>query len=574
MDIVAAEKELRSSTSFYDIHLLWDELFGVTGYNFSLFSQGAEFADRVMSETDKNVVSLFQLKSFYFSLPRAIRDELMQSSEYHDILTMAESVSDSAVKDFLVDTGNKAISDKCPNFFSDLDILNNLNKELLSVRNEIDRNSLHWYDFGRSEINKQVEADEELNNLLKRQKAFQERIKVSHTFTDDDHKEDMYLHDQIARRYDEIRYAVWEDIGKKEREAMSRLQEQRDRLYAEAEKLQTTLLSNVKDVLNNHSPVTEEEAKAWVDKNIFFDSSAIAKMKRLGVSIPQFKESLAELYRYLGGKLGIINFVVEGRSNRAFARGRGLIALQGAINTETLFHECGHLAEAWDQAINAACLRFVKDRAEGPPVSLRKLTGNHGYRLAEVAYPDSFIDPYVGKHYSDAASEVLSMGIQCLANGASLRRLAKDSEHLKLMVGICTMPRRPDMAELVQKAQQAAASEQLKKDLAAKWNKALGRVANKEFSERLLDSGIRGYRMYHIFDSYKLYDPENNLIYATGYGVNLKQFLRVAYLYIANAADLLPGKFNSLDEIKNAAEPESNSIPSWFDNSSSLPRIQ
>lgn len=574
MDIVAAEKELRSSTSFYDIHLLWDELFGVTGYNFALFSQGAEFADRVMSETDKNVVSLFQLKSFYFSLPRAIRDELMQSSEYHDILTMAESVSDSAVKDFLVDTGNKAISDKCPNFFSDLDILNNLNKELLSVRNEIDRNSLHWYDFGRSEINKQVEADEELNNLLKRQKAFQERIKVSHTFTDDDHKEDMYLHDQIARRYDEIRYAVWEDIGKKEREAMSRLQEQRDRLYAEAEKLQTTLLSNVKDVLNNHSPVTEEEAKAWVDKNIFFDSSAIAKMKRLGVSIPQFKESLAELYRYLGGKLGIINFVVEGRSNRAFARGRGLIALQGAINTETLFHECGHLAEAWDQAINAACLRFVKDRAEGPPVSLRKLTGNHGYRLAEVAYPDSFIDPYVGKHYSDAASEVLSMGIQCLANGASLRRLAKDSEHLKLMVGICTMPRRPDMAELVQKAQQAAASEQLKKDLAAKWNKALGRVANKEFSERLLDSGIRGYRMYHIFDSYKLYDPENNLIYATGYGVNLKQFLRVAYLYIANAADLLPGKFNSLDEIKNAAEPESNSIPSWFDNSSSLPRIQ
>ena len=69
MDIVAAEKELRSSTSFDDIHLLWDELFGVTGYNFALFSQGAEFADRVMSETDKNVVSLFQLKSFYFSLP-------------------------------------------------------------------------------------------------------------------------------------------------------------------------------------------------------------------------------------------------------------------------------------------------------------------------------------------------------------------------------------------------------------------------------------------------------------------------------------------------------------------------
>ena len=574
MDIVAAEKELRSSTSFDDIHLLWDELFGVTGYNFALFSQGAEFADRVMSETDKNVVSLFQLKSFYFSLPRAIRDELMQSSEYHDILTMAESVSESAVKKFVEESGSNLISEKYPNFFSDLEKLKDVSKVLLDIRREIDRNATYWYDLGKSEIQKQMNADEELINLLKKQKAFQERIKASDTFTDEDHEENMHLYAQISKRYDEIRDVVWEDIGKKEREAMSRLQEQRDRLYAETEELQTALLNSLKDVLKEHSPISAEEAQEWVEKSVFFDSSATAKMSRLGVSIPQFKESLAELYRYLGGKLGIIHFVVEGRSKRAFARGRGLIALQGAINTETLFHECGHLAEAWDQAINAACLRFVKDRAEGPPVSLRKLTGNHGYRLAEVAYPDSFIDPYVGKHYSHAASEVLSMGIQCLANGASLRSVAKDSEHLKLMVGICTMPRRPDMAELVQKAQQAAASEQLKKDLAAKWNKALGRVANKAFSERLLDSGIRGYRMYHIFDSYELYDPENNLIYATRYGGNLKQFLRVAYLYIANAADLLPGKFNSLDEIKNAAEPESNFIPSWFDNSSSLPRIQ
>lgn len=148
---------------------------------------------------------------------------------------------------------------------------------------------------------------------------------------------------------------------------MSRLQEQRDRLYAETEELQTALLNGLKDVLKENSPISAEEAQEWVEKSVFFDSSATAKMSRLGVSIPQFKESLAELYRYLGGKLGIIYFVVEGRSKRAFARGRGLIALQGAINTETLFHECGHLAEAWDQAINAACLRFVKDRAEGPP---------------------------------------------------------------------------------------------------------------------------------------------------------------------------------------------------------------
>ena len=206
MDIVAAEKELRSSTSFDDIHLLWDELFGVTGYNFALFSQGAEFADRVMSETDKNVVSLFQLKSFYFSLPcfspilfylchpRAIRDELMQSSEYHDILTMAESVSDSAVKKFVEESGSNLISEKYPNFFSDLEKLKDRNKELLNVRREIDRNATYWYDLGKSEIQKQMDADEELINLLKKQKSFQERIKALGTFTDEDHEENMHLY--------------------------------------------------------------------------------------------------------------------------------------------------------------------------------------------------------------------------------------------------------------------------------------------------------------------------------------------------------------------------------------------
>lgn len=103
----------------------------------------------------------------------------------------------------------------------------------------------------------------------------------------------------------------------------------------------------------------------------------------------QLRKDIAELYRYVGGKLGPIEFVLEGHSSRAFARGKTLIAVQGSFNKETLFHECGHLAEAWDMSSQAACLQFVRDRAKGDLVSLKKLTGG-SYRSNERAYPDDF----------------------------------------------------------------------------------------------------------------------------------------------------------------------------------------
>lgn len=139
----------------------------------------------------------------------------------------------------------------------------------------------------------------------------------------------------------------------------------------------------------------------------------------------------------MGGKLGPIEFVLEGHSSRAFARGKTLIAVQGSFNKETLFHECGHLAEAWDMSSQAACLQFVRDRAKGDLVSLKKLTEG-SYRSNERAYPDDFYHPYVGKYYSHGASEVFSMGLQCLSNPQCLALLAeKDPEHFSLTLGIC-----------------------------------------------------------------------------------------------------------------------------------------
>ena len=68
------------------------------------------------------------------------------------------------------------------------------------------------------------------------------------------------------------------------------------------------------------------------------------------------------------------------------------------------------------------------------PKYLKDLTGfNYGN---ETAYPDHFVDPYVGKVYGDNSTEVMSMGMQYFKDAESMLRLyRKDKEHFYLIVG-------------------------------------------------------------------------------------------------------------------------------------------
>ena len=70
------------------------------------------------------------------------------------------------------------------------------------------------------------------------------------------------------------------------------------------------------------------------------------------------------------------------------------------------------------------------------PVSLKRLTGAN-YRADEMAYPDTFINPYVGKDYGGRASEVFSMALQHLESYDSLLPLIADPEHFSLLMGFC-----------------------------------------------------------------------------------------------------------------------------------------
>jgi hypothetical protein len=101
----------------------------------------------------------------------------------------------------------------------------------------------------------------------------------------------------------------------------------------------------------------------------------------------------------------------------------------------TQFHEMAHHCEYQDKSAGLDAENWVKGRATGEITPLSQLTGNNGYRSEEAAYPDNFIDHYVGKLYGRGITEVHSMGLQAFADPDKLVDLyKKDPEHFRLMM--------------------------------------------------------------------------------------------------------------------------------------------
>lgn len=188
------------------------------------------------------------------------------------------------------------------------------------------------------------------------------------------------------------------------------------------------------------SPVTKEQADKWASEQDI-DASASAKLKRGGYSAKEARSDMAEFYRMVGGKCPAIT-LSSTRNKRASAsginkrRGEKTINIGSGFNKRVLWHEMGHHLE-FDALCYAAANGFLlKRRVDDKVYSLRELTGNKGYRADEVAYKDSFINPYVGKHYRDGYTEVFSMGMENLCSPETAYRFAaKDPEHFALITG-------------------------------------------------------------------------------------------------------------------------------------------
>jgi len=119
---------------------------------------------------------------------------------------------------------------------------------------------------------------------------------------------------------------------------------------------------------------------------------------------------------------------------RAFAsKWQNLIALESTAGKRIVAHELGHHLEFRNPGVQKAASTFLSDRiniAESKGEEMMRRRYSSG---VERMWKDGFYDPYVGKIYSDGATEVVSMGLQSFYDDSSMRKMLKsDPEHFQL----------------------------------------------------------------------------------------------------------------------------------------------
>jgi hypothetical protein len=218
------------------------------------------------------------------------------------------------------------------------------------------------------------------------------------------------------------------------------------------------------DGLVKQSGVTTEDAQTLVEQNMRFGTQAgrsgSNRYSTLGskAEIAQIKTDLVDVTSLTGERNGKVNVGKKYKQSRAHANpsfkfeagsivydfaninvGNSYSKPSSLSSKEVMYHEFSHTLEFQHQEIAEANQKWIKNRATGDVRSLSSLLPNSRYAADERAYPDDFIDPYVGKKYDDRgylATEVLSMGVQHLSKPSLMQQLFnKDPEHFYLTLG-------------------------------------------------------------------------------------------------------------------------------------------
>ena len=192
-------------------------------------------------------------------------------------------------------------------------------------------------------------------------------------------------------------------------------------------------------------PISRQVIQSLIDNSALSKEDAIAAVNAItikGDPGPDVKERIVDFVRMTNGQcLETLKTIsaIEGRGYADMSKGS---LFYERYNTKMLFHEMGHHVEyAAHNAREFVGNRFVLDRSTGPAEKMSVLAPFSGYRSDEIAQPDHFIDPYVGKIYPGfpGLSEVVAMGLQALSSPKLLAELAlKDPDHLALVIGIAS----------------------------------------------------------------------------------------------------------------------------------------
>jgi len=227
----------------------------------------------------------------------------------------------------------------------------------------------------------------------------------------------------LQKRAEELAALPWEEM-------------RTDRL--EFEKARKEAFNSVVDSLLKASPVSEAQAAEWSKANVIYDKSAMAKAAKGGYSRKDVERDVMTFYRLTGGRLPRLEFSTSGKARSNAAHWSGVLNVGSSFGKGTLYHELAHLLED-DEKIKAVAIAFRDSRRESEALyPLKELVPYSNYDKKELAYKDTWVDPYVGKDYGQTATEVISMGMQHLTNPDALWGLHKaDPEHLAFMLGLC-----------------------------------------------------------------------------------------------------------------------------------------
>lgn len=134
--------------------------------------------------------------------------------------------------------------------------------------------------------------------------------------------------------------------------------------------------------------------------------------------------------------------VKKGGGGRSFFSPSGNdINMTVSAGAKTVVHEMGHWLEHNNTAVREAVHEFYRQRTKDePPIPLSRATGNVSYRSNEKTLVDKFIDPYMGKIYTNRdgeiyATEILSMGLE-LYYKDPIRLATEDPEYFDFIYNV------------------------------------------------------------------------------------------------------------------------------------------
>ncbi len=397
---------------------------------------------------------------------------------------------------------------------------------------------------------------------------------------------------ETANRLTQMDRATYKEAAAQIREELN---DQRSKLDTEAD----AILSQIKAAVFAESSVSEEEAMEWAkseavqvsDATLKFMASPKVAVETLfgrtyvdGVPGPDKEtilKEIATIYRLTNGNLKTLKVTSKKVEGRSYFDHSANTVYWLDTNIDTLYHEAGHSLDYQNKTFVTAAKRFIQDRATGKPASLAKMTQNSAYGREEMAFPDTFIHPYVGKIYPNS-SEVTSIGLQAFANIKYMRDLMeKDPEHLKLILGTLTAQGNEHIGlGDVAKVKMPNVAMVTDFDKTAAWQKALDDAIEAVGLKNKMMSP-KGYRGFVLLKDY--YEEGEYIIRRSRGKKTLIDFkvpeqqmaMRYWYLFIAQESALLPDMDLTGRRRYWRAEAERIQIvaPAWFTPITQLPRI-